>query len=288
MEDRDNGSPILIEMGQNTATKTRFSDLIFNYIESPAEAMSLFRSAQPDAAAELATRYAHNRATVSNDHINQIITLDFVKLSEIVDHLIHAGLDIDSAKETIKQAARASTEALETEIETRIPESERTGDIQDYETVSTAIFNETASTESQRLMAMANDFKTIASATGGEVALLGQIKNLDPAYLPALEAAAKSMNIEIPYRDGNIDLEKVAGRKAALEPLVLTDLQQYAALKTLTIDTLSMIDSLPNEPRSKAKLAAYFTAQLPADGAEARIGRMLAEACLSALTEIPL
>lgn len=294
MEDRENGSPILIEMGQNSATKTRFSDLVFNYIDSPAEAMDLFRSAQPEMASELATRYAHNCATLSNDHQNQTIAIDFVKLSHIVDDLIHAGLDIDSAKEILIQATRSSPESLDTEIEKRIPETSRTGDMQDYDTVLTAIFNETVSTESQRLMAIANTFKQMASAAGTERELFGQLLDgLDPAYLPAFESAAKTLGIEIPYtvdNDGKpcIDLEKIATRRDALKPLVLTDLQQYAALKTLTIDTLTQLDTIPDDLSSNRKLADYFTSQLPSDGSTSSISSMLSKAYLSAMTDVTL
>lgn len=292
-EDRENGSPILIEMGKKQETKTRFADMVAGYISDPAEAMALFRASNKDTVSEMATRYALNRATTETNHQTQEIRIDFTALSKIIDGLVLSGFDIDNANETLMQAARVASDCLDSEMH-RIPDSVRRGDMSDYFFVVKEMFKENVSPETQRLMDILDTFKKAATSAGAERELLAAlIDGVDSQYMPEFESAAKSMGVNIPWthgEDGGRVPDKAAAelRRDVLKSSELNTLEISAALKLLTIDSLAMIDSVPEGFSGEARLGHYFKKQLGEVPNADRVGRCMATACLTALSEVSL
>jgi len=227
---------------------------------SPKRAMSIFKAlnegsvsnGKPPTLSEIATDYAL-KTSESGDSI------DFKKLSMTIDSLVHAGLDMDAVGEIIIQSVRMGTDTLQPLTE----------DPAGYILAAKAILIEHSSPETKRLMAISDSFKELATKAGDEREFLEQFSVKTETELlvkvkdSRLIDAAKQKGIKMPENVAEVD-----ARRAELKTSVVTTLEISAALKSITVSSLSTIDGLISSPQDlTAQLRKQITldAYAPAD-----------------------
>ena len=229
---------------------------------SPQRAMSIFKAlnegnvsnGKPPTLSEIATDYAL-KTSESGDSI------DFKKLSMTIDSLVRFGLDMDAVGETLLQSSRMGQDNLQPFTE----------DSAGYLLAAKAILSEHSSPETKRLMAISDSFKYLATKAGDEREFLEQFSvNTESEFLVKVKDsrlidAAKQKGIKMPENVAEVD-----ARRAELKTSVVTTLEISAALKSITVSSLSTIDGLISSPQDlTAQLRQQITldAYAPADSA---------------------
>ena len=257
---------------------------------SPQRAMSIFKAlnegnvsnGKPPTLSEIATDYAL-KTSESGDSI------DFKKLSMTIDSLVRFGLDMDAVGETLSQSSRMGQDNLQPLTE----------DSAGYLLAAKAILSEHSSPETKRLMAISDSFKYLATKAGDEREFLEQFSvKTETDFLVKVKDsrlidAAKQKGIKMPENVAEVD-----ARRAELKTSVVTTLEISAALKSITVSSLSTIDGLISSPQDlTAQLRQQITldAYAPADSAlehlaTAKVSDIalahLAKACIETKTEV--
>ena len=221
---------------------------------SPQRAMSIFKAlnegnvsnGKPPTLSEIATDYAL-KISESGDSI------EFEKLSMTIDSLVRFGLDMDAVGEILLQSSRMGQDKLQPLTE----------DSAGYLLAAKAILSKYSSPETKRLMAISDSFKYLATKAGDEREFLEQFTGkTEPEFLVQVKDgrlidAAKQKGIKMPE-----NVAKVDARRDELKTSVVTTLEISAALKSMTVSSLSTSDGLISSPQ---ELTAQLRQQITSD-----------------------